>query len=228
MTALADLRILIAEESDATRVFLADNLTADGAAVDAVESGRGAIVALRTNQFDVVIADVNGDTLELIGRVHGTTPIIVLGGRDELDVVRKLDHGADDVLAKPFSYPELCARVRAVIRRQDIRRPRVQHVGDLHIDRTGRMVYVHGNRVELTRREFTLLCALAEEPTRVWTKEELSLSIWGANVGSSRTLDAHAARLRHGLQRAGVKAVVNVWGVGYRLCDAPAQLEVAA
>src|SRR4051794_31223071 len=109
--ALNEVRILIAEESEANRLFLSDNLAADGAQVDAVQSSTLAIRALKTDSFDIVVADLNGDTLELVERVAKTIPVIVLTGRgDDQTRVRVLDRGADDVVVKPFSYPELCSR----------------------------------------------------------------------------------------------------------------------
>jgi len=232
MTTVANLRILIAEDSDPARAFLADNLTADGAGIEAVRSSTLAIRALKTDTYDIIVADLNGDTLELVDRVAKNTPIVVLiGVHDEQARVRLLDRGADDVLLKPFSYPELCSRIRAVLRRQEQRQPRVMHVGDLHIDLAGRQVFVHGNRVELSQKSFDLLRALATDPTRVFTKAELIETVWknAYKPAATRTVDSHVGRLRHALTAAGLpRTPVNVWGVGYRLCDAPASLEMAA
>jgi DNA-binding response OmpR family regulator len=98
-------------------------------------------------------------------------------------------------------------------------------VGDLEVDPPSREVRLRGSRVELSQKEFALLRTLAGEPTRVFTKDELLRSIWGfRSRGVTRTLDSHACRLRHKLAVHGDRFVVNVWGVGYRLVDGPAEL----
>ena len=97
-------------------------------------------------------------------------------------------------------------------------------VGDLEVDPPSREVRLRGARIELSQKEFALLRTLASEPARVFTKEELLRSIWGFRTrGTTRTLDSHACRLRHKLAAYGDRFVVNVWGVGYRLVDAPAE-----
>jgi DNA-binding response OmpR family regulator len=130
----------------------------------------------------VIVVDVNGNTLGLIdavrsgdgfaGRVDPNIPMIVLSARvDELHRIRVLDRGCDDVLAKPFSYPELRARIAAVLRRADARRaPRLLRVGALSVDPVARIVRVGGQPVELTGKEYELLRTLASDPTRVLTK----------------------------------------------------------
>ena len=150
---------------------------------------------------------------------------MVLSGRSsELDRVRGFDRGADDYVCKPFSYPELRGRVAALLRRADRARSRGGlRVGALEVDPPSREVRLHGDRVELSQKEFALLRALIGEPTRVFTKDELLRTIWGyRSIGATRTLDSHACRLRRKLGLHGDRFVVNVWGVGYRLLDAPA------
>jgi len=95
-------------------------------------------------------------------------------------------------------------------------------VGELQIDPPSRDVRLRGRRIVLSQKEFALLRTLATEPTRVFTKEELLRNVWGFRaLGSTRTLDSHACRLRQKLGRAGDRFVLNVWGVGYRLIDGP-------
>ncbi len=123
--------------------------------------------------------------------------------------------------AKPFSYPELRMRVQAILRRTRTRQALgALRVGTLEVDPVSREVRVGGNRVELAQKEFALLRALATEPTRVFTKEELLRDVWGfRSMGTTRTLDSHACRLRQKLAVHGERFVLNVWGVGYRLVD---------
>jgi DNA-binding response OmpR family regulator len=130
------------------------------------------------------------------------------------------ERGCDDYLCKPFIYMELLARVQALLRRANGRRAlgRVR-VGNLEIDPPARMARLHGEPLDLSQKEFALLRMLASEPTRVYTKQELLRTIWGYALGTTRTLDSHACRLRQKLAAGGDRYVVNVWGVGYRLTD---------
>ena len=178
------------------------------------------------------ICDVNGDTLGLLdavrqrraalaSQIDPDVPLIVLTARgDELARVRFYDRGSDDVVAKPFSYPELRARVRALLRRSHGRRRRqVIQVGALCINTVSREVRVGATPVEISGMEYALLTHLAGEPTRVFTKHELLRDVWDFRAqGRTRTLDTHACRLRNKLTDAGHgRFIENVWGVGYRL-----------
>jgi DNA-binding response OmpR family regulator len=117
---------------------------------------------------------------------------------------------------KPFSYPELRSRVASLLRRAQQRRGQGRlRVGALELDPASRDVRLHGARIDLSQKEFALLRALAAEPTRVFTKEELLRGVWGFRaLGTTRTLDSHACRLRLKLGAQGDRFVVNVWGVG--------------
>jgi DNA-binding response OmpR family regulator len=158
------------------------------------------------------------------GRFDPDVPIVVLTGRaGELDRLRGFDRGCDDYVTKPFSYQELEARLAALLRRG---RHRPGHgklrVGSLELDPLSRRVSLRGEELKLSKKEFALLRALASEPTRVFTREELLRGIWGyRSLGYTRTLDSHACRLRKKLARDGDRYIVNVWGVGFRLMDGP-------
>jgi DNA-binding response OmpR family regulator len=225
-------QILIAEEDPATRAFLADNLRADGYEVLLADDKPSALAKLDAKRPDLVVCDVNGDTLDLLdavrradglaARIEPDTPLIVLTARaDELARVRYFDRGCDDVVAKPFSYLELRARVRALLRRSDGRdhRRRIIEIGALRIDTVTREVRIGETTVALSAMEYALLTRLASEPTRVFTKHELLRDVWGFRAqGRTRTLDSHACRLRRKLTGAGGGHwIENVWGVGYRL-----------
>jgi DNA-binding response OmpR family regulator len=157
-------------------------------------------------------------------RVHRSwsvdLPVIVLGARArESDLLRAFEAGADDFISPPASYLELRARLRALLARTaPARDSTLLWVGALAIDTATRTVSVRGRRVALRRLEYELLLTLARDPRRVFTKHELMLGIWGHDVGSTRTLDSHASRLRHALAtNASERWVLNVRGVGYRL-----------
>jgi DNA-binding response OmpR family regulator len=227
--------VLVVEDDEATRVFLADNLAADGFRV-AVASGAGeGVRAIEVRSPSLVVLDLmleDGSGLELLDRVRSAdglasridpdTPVVVLTGRTgEADRVRCFARGADDYLPKPFLYAELLGRIRAVLRRANGRRQRgVMRVGELTIDPLTRSVRLSGQQVQLSAKEFALLLALAEQPTRVYGKHELLRDVWGyLSIGNSRTLDAHACRLRKKLGASARPWVVNVRGVGYKLTE---------
>ncbi len=230
--------ILLVEDDRALRTFLADNLTADGFELLVAGTAREGSALLESRAPAVAIVDVelpDASGLSLIARVRRSDPrfarvdpqqrFLVLSGRGtELDRVRGLQHGADDYVVKPFSYPELLLRVRSLLRRGAGRTQAAPvRVGALEVDPPTRDVRVGGRRVDLSAREFSLLRALAADPTRVFTKDELLRDVWGyAALGSTRTLDSHACRLRRKLGIEGERFVVNVWGVGYRLVEVPA------
>jgi DNA-binding response OmpR family regulator len=179
---MSNLRLLLAEEDQNTRTFLQDNLTADGYDVDVVEDRDQAVARLRTTAPDVIVVDVNGTTLALLDWLRGAdsalcaaaidTPVIVLTSRsEEVHWVRLLERGGDDVIVKPFSYPELRARIGAVLRRSAPRQPRpILTAGPVRVDLRDRSVTVDERPVELSAVEYRLLCHLAGEPTRVLTK----------------------------------------------------------
>jgi DNA-binding response OmpR family regulator len=229
--------ILVVEDDDATRTFLADNLAADGYDLLTADSARDGLRLLETKFPDLALVDVglpDGSGLALVEHVRAAdgvawridphTPLLVLSGRrGELDRLRGFERGADDYVVKPFSYAELRLRVAVLLRRAH-RRPGMGRlrVGTLEIDPPSREVLLRGEKIDLSAKEFALLRALAAEPTRVWTKEELLRSVWGfRSMGATRTLDSHACRLRAKLRAHGDRYVVNVWGVGYRLVDGP-------
>jgi DNA-binding response OmpR family regulator len=229
--------ILLVEDDAATRTFLADNLTADGYEMLVADTLRHAGRLLETRAPDLVVLDLalpDGDGLDLLRRVRTTDraagrvdcdlPVLVLTGRaGELERMRGWERGCDDYVVKPFAYPELRARIAALLRRASPRRRagRVR-VGPLELDPVSRDVRVGGRLVTLAAKEFALLRALAAEPTRVFTKDELLRDVWGfRSLGQTRTLDSHACRLRQKLGAGGERFVVNVWGVGYRRVDGP-------
>jgi len=237
-------RLLLVEDDPVLRTFLADNLTADGYELVPAESLHDALRELEFRRPDLAIVDLglpDGSGLELIASVRAADgvvsrldprlPLMVLSGRaTELDRVRGFERGADDFVAKPFSYGELRLRIAAVLRRASDRSGRGRlSVGALELDPAARDVRLRGRSIALSQKEFALLRALMAEPTRVMTKEELLRDVWGfRTLGTTRTLDSHACRLRHKLGVDGDRFVVNVWGVGYRLVDGPVPAEAAA
>ena len=227
--------MLVVDDEPLILAFLAENLRADDFTVLTAANGGEAIDALAASRPDVVLLDVvlpDMSGYDVCRRVRGgdavndpwdpDLPIIMLSAKAEhTDRVRGLNRGADDYVTKPFHYPELLARIGAVLKR--VSRAREAHqlaYGDLVVNVLSREVTVAGMRVELSAKEFALLATLAGEPERVFTKKELLQLVWDfRSPGRTRTLDSHASRLRQKLARHSDDAwIANVWGVGYRLC----------
>jgi DNA-binding response OmpR family regulator len=225
--------VLLVEDDAPTAAFLTDNLSADGYRVFGATDAGEAVRALEVRQPDLMLLDLGlaaGSGLEVLDRLRAADtassrldpdlPVIVLTGRaGEVDRVRGFARGADDYVCKPFSYPELVGRIDAVLRRAGGRLQRgVLRVGELTVDPSTRAVRVGGRAVSLSAKEFAMLHALASDPSRVVPKAELLRDVWGyASIGISRTVDAHACRLRKKLSGGERRYVGNVRGVGYRL-----------
>jgi DNA-binding response OmpR family regulator len=228
--------VVVCEDDVPTLELLCDHLAADRFEPLAAPSAADALRLCHFKQPDLLLLDLNLpdasglDVLRLIRASEGATgsydpelAVLVLSGRSsDADRLRGLECGADDYVVKPFQIQEVVARMRAVLRRRDERRAGPLRVGEIVVDPSRREVRVAGELVRLANKEFSLLRALASEPTRVFTKAELLRDVWGyRSLGRTRTLDSHASRLRRKLDPQSGRYVVNCWGVGYRLIDAP-------
>ena len=227
--------VLVVEREAAIRAFLEQQLTDDGFEVLSAEKAGQALELVESAKPDLVLLDAvlpDASGFEVCtrlregepGRVwNRDVPVIIVSSRSEpVDRLRGFARGCDDYVAKPFMYEELVARMRAVLRRATGPRRTTLAVRDLEVDLASRGVRVGGERVQLSAKEYDLLVALAEEPERVFRKEELLRNVWGfRSLGRTRTLDSHASRLRRKLNVNGEPVyVLNVWGVGYRLVAA--------
>ena len=223
--------ILIVEADQATATFLCDQLTADDFCPAVVSTVEGARQAAADGVPELLLlgdpAEPRG-ALALLAEIRaGRWPfdpwlpaLALVRSPDELEVLRAFRYGADDVMAKPLGYPELRARIGALLRRSSPHRAgRLIRVGDLEIDTRARTARLGAAPITLTQREYALLVHLASDPERVFTKQELLSAVWGhRSFAATRTLDSHACRLRDKLARTGDRAwVINVWGVGYAL-----------
>lgn len=227
-------RILVVEDDAAIKDTLAEGLQLDGHHVFTAGDVAAAKRRLRRTDVDLVLLDVNlpdQSGYELLrdlragvlgDRSSSKLPVLMLSGRaTEVDRLRGFELGCDDYVVKPFSFGELRGRVGALLRRGvGAGEFEVTEVGALRIDRRARSVFIDEQLVALTVKEYSLLLALAEDPERVFTRDELLKSVWGyRSAGSTRTLDAHACRLRAKLGVNGERFVANLWGVGYRLVE---------
>ena len=222
-------RILVVEDESDLALLLAYNLESEGYVVESVERGDEAELRLAENTPDLVILDwmlpgVSG--LEICRRLRArentrTLPVIMVTARgEEAERVRGLSVGADDYVVKPFSLPELMARVRALLRRS--RPERIADrlsAGDLDLDRETRRVRRNSRDIHLGPTEFRLLHFFMTHPERVHSRTQLLDQVWGDHVFvEERTVDVHIKRLRAALKPAGCDAMIEtVRGSGYRL-----------
>lgn len=218
----APATVLIVDDEEPLRRLVRPYLEAEGFAVSEAADGPSALDALRHRDVDLALIDVmlpGYDGFELLRRIRDSSgiPVIMLTARrDEGYRVSGLRQGADDYVVKPFSLPELVARVVAQLRRARERSSdEVLRVGDVEIDTASRTVRVSESEVELTRREFDLLVALASNPGRVLTRDALLRLAWDTDHFTSKTVDVHLAGLRRKFE--GSLGVSTVRGVGYRL-----------
>jgi DNA-binding response OmpR family regulator len=221
--------VVVCEDDDPTRELLCDHLTADRYRALPAPSASDALRLCGYNHPDAMLLDLglpDAQGIDVLREIRGCgdrfdpeLPVLVLSGRtSEADRMRGFEAGADDYLPKPFHYPELVARVAAILRRRAGRRQGPIRIGELTVDGVTRRVLVGEREVRLANKEFALLRALASEPHRVFTKDELLRDVWGfRSQGRTRTLDSHASRLRRKLDPDGARYVFNCWGVGYRL-----------
>src|SRR5262245_29856854 len=224
-------RILIVEDEEALTLLLRYNLEASGYEVEAVARGDEAEVRLKEAHPDLVILDwmlpgLSG--IELCRRLRArpdtkALPIILLTARgEESERVRGLATGADDYIVKPFSVPELIARVSALLRRAAPERVAdVLSFGEIAIDREKKRVLRAGRAVDLGPTEFRLLEFFMERPGRVFSREQLLNGVWGSDIYiDERTVDVHVGRLRKALNRGHeVDPIRTVRGSGYALDD---------
>jgi len=226
---MGGMSLVLAEREPDDRSFLERHLRTDGFDVVGVAAGGEAVDATVRARPDLVLLGnplADASVLDVCAKIRSCDerlPVIVLDGGDAdiVDRVRAFDRGCDDWLARPFDYEELLARIRAVLRRVRPEPAERMHAGLITIDRATRRVTVGERPVVLAGREFELLCKLASDPVRVFTKEQLLREVWGFRSSArTRTVDSHASRLRRKLGAAGGgECVINIWGVGYRLLD---------
>lgn len=230
-------RILVVEDQRDIADLIAMHLRDLGHRVDCIHDGPGGYDAARSGRHDLIVLDVmlpGRDGLDIVRALRMervTTPVLMLTARStEIDRVLGLELGADDYLTKPFSIPELQARVKAMLRRIEMQAPagaapesdeRIE-VGELMIDCVSREVRINGRPVALTAREFDLLAHFARNPGRAFTRMQLLDAVWGTSFeGYEHNVNTHINRLRSKIEidPANPRYVLTVRGVGYRFTD---------
>ena len=216
------MRILLVEDDELIGSGLQQGLQGEGFAVDWVQDGNAASLALRTTSYGLVLLDLGlpkQDGLTLLKRLRerdDDTSVIIVTARDAVpDRVAGLDGGADDYIVKPFALDELLARMRVVHRRQAGRAGTALRAGPLRLDPAQRRVWLHDEEIPLTTREFALLHELMHKPDTTVSREQLEERIYGWNEEvESNTIQVHIHNLR---RKLGTRAIRNVRGVGYQI-----------
>lgn len=213
--------ILLAEDSQRIAAFITKGLRANGFAVTHTTDGKDALQMALHDQFDLLILDIGlpgMDGFEVLETLRGsgsTLPVLVLTARDSVqDTVAGLDMGADDYMAKPFSFDELLARVRRRIRPPGVAASQTVSHGRIHLDLMTRRVSVEGAEHDLTAREFAMLEMFMRHPGQVLSREQLLNSVWGYDYDpGSNVVDVYVRYLR---KKVGDEAIATVRGMGYR------------
>jgi two-component system OmpR family response regulator len=224
------VRVLVVEDEVKMAALLQRGLREEGYAVDVASDGRDALWLATENGYDAIVLDVmlpDVDGFEVCRKLREAgrwSPVLMLTARDGVaDRVTGLDAGADDYLTKPFSFAELLARLRALVRRGAPERPAVLQVGDLALDPATRRVARDGTPIDLTPREFALLEFFMRHPGEVLSRTRLIEHVWEfAFEGDSNVVDVYVRYLREKVDRPfGLDSIETVRGAGYRLREEP-------
>ena len=224
-------RILIIEDETSIAELEKDYLELSGFEVELEEQGNVGLERALNEDFDLLILDLmlpGMDGFEICRRFRQSknTPIIMISAKkDDIDKIRGLGLGADDYMTKPFSPSELVARVKAHMDRYNrligstTQKNDIIEIRGIKIDKTARRVWVNGEEKTFTTKEFDLLSFLAQNPNRVFTKEELFREIWDMeSVGDIATVTVHIKKIREKIEYNNAKPqyIETIWGVGYR------------
>lgn len=220
------MRILLVDDEVRLADGIRRGLEAEGMVVDVAHDGVDGLARARDHDYDAIVLDVmmpgmSGYRVCQTLRSEGDwTPVLFLTAKDgEWDEVEGLDTGGDDWLTKPFSYPVLVARLRALVRRGVRERPAVLEAGDLRLDPAARQVHRGETEITLTSRELSVLDFLLRRRDQVVTKAEIIANVWGGDFdGDANIVEVYIGHLRSKLDRPfGRESIQTVRGVGYRL-----------
>ncbi|TMK19712.1 MAG: response regulator transcription factor [Actinobacteria bacterium] len=219
------MRVLVVEDEPKMARILRRGLEDEGYAIDTAPDGIDGLHMATENDYDAVILDVmlpGHDGFEVCRKMRSRSrwaPVLMLTARDGVtDRVQGLDAGADDYLSKPFSFEELLARVRALVRRGAVERPPVLRVGDLTMDPATRRVERAGKAVSLTPKEYALLEYFMRNPGVVLSRTRILDHVWDYNYdGASNVVDVYVKYLRRKIDTDGEPSLKTVRGAGYLL-----------
>ena len=225
-------KILIVEDEESIAELEKDYLELSGFEVHIETNGETGLKEALEGDYDLILLDLmlpGVDGFEICKRVRKVknTPILLVSAKkDDIDKIRGVGLGADDYVTKPFSPSELVARVKAHLARYErligsaVQENEIIEIRGIKIDKTARRVYVNGEEKQFTTKEFDLLTFLAQNPNRVFTKEELFREIWDMeSVGDIATVTVHIKKIREKIEfdTAKPQYIETIWGVGYKI-----------
>lgn len=222
-------KVLVVDDEKLIVKGIRFSLEQDGMEVDCAYDGEAAFNLAKENQYDMILLDImlpKMDGFEVCQAIRefSDVPIIMLTARgDDMDKILGLEYGADDYITKPFNILEVKARIKAIMRRTSPAKPKtvddsVIEKGDLKLDCESRRLFILGNEINLTAREFELLELMVKNENKVYSRENLLTMVWGQDYpGDVRTVDVHVRRLREKIEvnPSEPKYVHTKWGVGY-------------
>ncbi len=222
-------RVLVVDDEKLIVKGIRFSLEQDDMEVDCAYDGEEALEMAKKNKYDLVLLDImlpKFTGLEVCQQIRefSDVPIVMLTAKGEdMDKIMGLEYGADDYITKPFNILEVKARIKAIMRRTSAKseppkKSQIIEAGDLKLDCEGRRLYIKGEEINLTAKEFDLLELLVLNPNKVYSRENLLKLVWGADYpGDVRTVDVHIRRLREKVEDSPSepKYVHTKWGVGY-------------
>lgn len=227
-------KVLVVDDEKLIVKGLRFSLEQDDMEVDTAYDGEEAVNQAREKEYDIILLDImlpkfTGLEVCQMIREFSDVPIIMLTAKGEdMDKILGLEYGADDYITKPFNILEVKARIKAILRRNsknDVTRTAKDNVIEkkgLRLELDSRRVFIDGKEASLTAKEFDLVLLLISNPNKVYSRDELLKTIWGASYpGDARTVDVHVRRLREKIetQPADPKYIHTKWGVGYYFAD---------
>ncbi len=224
-----DKRVLVVDDEKLIVKGIKFSLEQEGLVVDCAYDGEEAVAAARATSYDVILLDLmlpklSGFEVCQQIREFSDVPIIMLTAKSEdIDKIMGLEYGADDYITKPFNILEVKARIKAILRRsrkqsEAASEENILSAGDIRLEKDGRRVFLRGQEVNLTAKEFDLLELLMTNPNKVYSRENLLNIVWGYEYpGDVRTVDVHVRRLREKIEQNPSEPdyIHTKWGVGY-------------